>query len=67
MQAEAGRGRAVEVVSGYAAFMSGVAKDAVTERVFRDSAVSRTKALIAAIVIGMTVAVATYRVLRSRP
>jgi hypothetical protein len=47
--------------------MSGVTKDAVTERVFRDSAVSRTKALIAAIVIGTTVAVATYRALRSRP
>jgi hypothetical protein len=47
--------------------MSGVVEDAVTQRVFRDSAVSRPKALIAAIVVGFAAAVATYRLLRRGP
>ena len=47
--------------------MSGVVGDAVHERVFRESAVSRPKALIAAVVVGATAAVATYKLLRSRP
>ena len=47
--------------------MSGVVKDAVGQRVFRDGAVSRTKALIAAVVVGFAVAVATYKLLRSAP
>ena len=52
---------------GYAGLMSGVVEEAVTERFFRESAVSRTKAVIAAIVVGAAAAVATYRALRSRP
>ena len=47
--------------------MSGVVGDAVNQRIFRDSAVSRPKALIAAVVVGVTAAVATYKLLRSRP
>ena len=47
--------------------MSGVVGDAVNQRVFRDGAVSRTKALIAAIAVGFAAAVATYKLLRSAP
>jgi hypothetical protein len=47
--------------------VSGIAQDAAAERFFRDGAVSRTKALIAAIVVGFAAAVLTYKVLRSSP
>jgi hypothetical protein len=47
--------------------VSGVVEDAVNQRVYRDGAVSRTKALVAAVVVGCAAAVATYRVLRSSP
>ncbi len=47
--------------------MSGMVEEAVTERVFRDGAVSRTKALIAAVVIGFAAAVLAYKALRSAP
>jgi hypothetical protein len=45
--------------------MSGIVEDAVSQRVFRDGAVSPPKAAIAAIVIGAMAAVAAYRLLRS--
>jgi hypothetical protein len=47
--------------------MSGVVEDAVAERIFRDAAVSRTKAVVAAVVVGAAAAAATYRALRSQP
>ena len=47
--------------------MSGVVKDAVGQRIFRESAVSRPKALLAAIIVGFTAAVFTYKGLRSIP
>jgi hypothetical protein len=47
--------------------MSGVVQDAVGQRVFRESAVSRPKAAVAAVVVGFAAAVATYRALRSVP
>ena len=55
------------VIRGGEAAMSGVVGDAASQRVFRDGAVSRTKALIAAIVVGFAAAVATYKLLRSAP
>jgi hypothetical protein len=47
--------------------MSGVVGDAVNQRVFRESAVSRPKAVAAAIVVGFAAAVATHKALRSVP
>jgi hypothetical protein len=45
--------------------MSGIVEDAVHQRVFRESAVSRPKAVVAAVVVGFMAAVVTYRALRS--
>jgi hypothetical protein len=45
--------------------VSGIATDAAQERFFSDGRVGRGKALITAIVVGFTVAVITYKVLRS--
>ena len=45
--------------------MSGVVGSAVEERFFRDSAVSKPKAFVAAVVVGFAAAVATYKALRS--
>ena len=47
--------------------MSGIVEDAVSQRVFRDGAVSRTKAALAAVVIGFVAAAAAYKALRSVP
>jgi hypothetical protein len=47
--------------------MSGIVEDAVSQRVFRDGAVSRTKATLAAVVIGFAAATAAYKALRSVP
>jgi hypothetical protein len=47
--------------------MSGVVADAAQERFFREGAVSRPKALLAAIIAGFAAAVLTYKVLRGGP
>jgi hypothetical protein len=47
--------------------VSGVVQDAVGQRIFRESAVSRPKAALAAVIVGFAAAVATYKALRSVP